>query len=152
MPKRSNSIGIASNASNLSVPNSARTQKAAGCRTCGEPFGRAADRTPRLLPSLPCVLMVNLNGDESNVQPDYRRTVRPFLEKQLGIRIVPPMLERFFTSRGTLKLALGGLFLLYASFVMMPLGDSRAAVKFLMAPMFIAFSLLIVQAIRKMKK
>ena len=62
------------------------------------------------------------------------------------------MLERFLTSRGTLKLALGGLFLLYASFVMMPLGDSRAAVKFLMAPMFIAFSLLIVQAIRKMKK
>lgn len=110
-----------------------------------------ADRTPRLLPSLPYVLMVNLKGDESNVQPDYKRTVRPFLEKQLGIRIVPPLLERFLTSRSALKLALGGLFLLYGTFVMMPLGDTWAAIKFLTFPMFLGFSAVFVMAIRKLK-
>lgn len=110
-----------------------------------------ADRTPRLLLSLPYVLMVNRDPDELNVQPDYKRTVRPFLEKRLGLKIVPPFPERFLTDRKALKHALCGLVLLYGTFVLTPLGN-WAAIKFLSVPLFLGLGIFLALAMRTLDK
>ena len=58
-----------------------------------------SSRVPRLLPSRPHVLMVNSYRDELDVQPDYKRTVRPFVEKLLGRALTPSRLESIHTDR-----------------------------------------------------
>jgi hypothetical protein len=96
------------------------------------------DGTPRRLRPRRHVLSDNLSPEQGNVQPDYRRTLWPFIDKLRGTPTAPPLLERLLTSPRWAGRTSWFLLIAYLTFLLLTpsetLGGTMGDVKFWSLP------------------